>query len=169
MAEFTGERVIPELVDADLLNEHLARYRFAKRFAAKLGESARILDAGCGTGYGTAELAGAASVTGVDIAAEAVGHARSRYGSGRVNFVQSACETLPFSDGAFDLLVAFEVIRTPGSLKGQRREDLRVSGREASCSTASAGNIDAGGSYASSAAAHPVPWDMRVRDTEAAA
>lgn len=110
MAEFTGERVIPELVDADLLNEHLARYRFAKHFAATLGEAARILDAGCGTGYGTAELAHAASVTGADIAAEAVEYARSRYGSERVRFVQGSCETLPFSNGAFDLLVAFEVI-----------------------------------------------------------
>ena len=110
MAEFTGERVIPELVDADLLNEHLARYRFAERFAAKLGEWARILDAGCGTGYGTAELAGAASVTGTDIAAEAVEYARSRYGGERVRFVRSACETLPFGDAAFDLVVAFEVI-----------------------------------------------------------
>lgn len=110
MAEFTGERVIPELVDADLLNEHLARYRFAKRFADKLGVSARILDAGCGTGYGTAELSGAASVTGTDVAAEAVSHAHARYGSERVRFIQGSCETLPFSDAAFDLLTAFEVI-----------------------------------------------------------
>jgi SAM-dependent methyltransferase len=99
-------------VDADLLNEHLARYRFARHFVSGPGPSARVLDAGCGTGYGAAELAlaGAASVTGTDIAAEAVGHARSRYGSERVRFVQGSCETLPFSDGAFDLLVAFEVI-----------------------------------------------------------
>jgi SAM-dependent methyltransferase len=110
LAEFTGERVIPELVDADLLNEHLARYRFAKRFAAKLDESARILDAGCGTGYGTAQLAGGASVTGTDVAAEAVGYAHSRYGGERVHFIQSTCETLPFSEAAFDLVTAFEVI-----------------------------------------------------------
>lgn len=126
MAEFTGERVIPELVDADLLNEHLARYRFAKRFAALLGESARILDAGCGTGYGTAELAGAASVTGIDIAAEAVEHARSRYGSERVRFVQGSCETLPFSDGAFDLLVAFEVIEHLDGWQDMLSEARRV-------------------------------------------
>src|SRR6185312_15435225 len=109
LAEFTGERVIPELVDADLLNEHLARYRFARRFAAKLSESARILDAGCGTGYGTAELALAASATGIDIALDAVEHARSRYSGDRARFVQTSCERLPFSDAAFDLLTAFEV------------------------------------------------------------
>src|ERR1039458_9985464 len=31
--EFTGERVIPGRVDADLLNEHMARYAFAARLA----------------------------------------------------------------------------------------------------------------------------------------
>ena len=53
MAEFTGERVIPGQVDVDLLNEHLARYAFA----ARLARGKRVLDAGCGAGYGSAELA----------------------------------------------------------------------------------------------------------------
>ncbi|MEI9974184.1 MAG: hypothetical protein WDO73_20315 [Ignavibacteriota bacterium] len=50
MAEFTGERVIPGEVDVDLLNEHLARYTFA----ARLARGKRVLDAGCGAGYGSA-------------------------------------------------------------------------------------------------------------------
>jgi len=110
LAEFTGERVIPELVDADLLNEHLARYRFAKHFMGATQHSVHILDAGCGSGYGTAELAGTASVTGMDIAAEAVGHARLRYGGEGVRFVQAGCEALPFASAIFDLVTAFEVI-----------------------------------------------------------
>ena len=56
LAEFTGERVIPGQVDVDLLNEHLARYTFA----ARLARGKRVLDAGCGAGYGSAELAHAA-------------------------------------------------------------------------------------------------------------
>ncbi len=111
LPEFTGERVIPELVDADLLNEHLARYLFAKHFAETLHRPLTILDAGCGAGYGSAELAGiAGTVTGADISAEAVGHARAQYGSANVRFVQAACEALPFADAAFDLITAFEVI-----------------------------------------------------------
>jgi len=53
LAEFTGERVIPGLVDQDLLNEHVARYRFAARF----GRAAHVLDAGCGAGRQTFVLA----------------------------------------------------------------------------------------------------------------
>jgi SAM-dependent methyltransferase len=105
--EFTGERVIPDLVDPDLLNEHLARYRFAARFA---DESAHVLDAGCGSGYGVAEFPSAASVVAFDISAEAVAHARRAYSRPGVRFLQGACESLPFADRSFDLVVAFEVI-----------------------------------------------------------
>ena len=70
MAEFTGERVIPGQVDADLLNEHMARYAFA----ARLSRRKQVLDAGCGSGYGSAELAkAAAGVLGIDRSAEANG------------------------------------------------------------------------------------------------
>ena len=73
MAEFTGERLIPGEVDVDLLNEHMARYAFA----ARLARGKRVLDAGCGAGYGSAELAQTAtSVVGVDVAEEAVEFAR---------------------------------------------------------------------------------------------
>jgi SAM-dependent methyltransferase len=110
LSEFTGERVIPELVDADLLNEHLARYRFANRVAAALEKPVRVLDAGCGSGYGTAELSAAALVTAFDISREAVAHARAHYQRAGVHFFQAACEALPFAPEAFDLVAAFEVI-----------------------------------------------------------
>jgi SAM-dependent methyltransferase len=104
---FTGERVIPGQVDADLLNEHLARYAFA----ARLARGKRVLDAGCGAGYGAAELAKSAlSVVGADIAAEAVAFAREHYRLPYLEFEQSSCMALPHPDAAFDLVVAFEVI-----------------------------------------------------------
>jgi SAM-dependent methyltransferase len=106
LLEFTGERVIPGLVDLDLLNEHVARYRFAARFA----ENARVLDDGCGSGYGTAELANAATVVGIDISADAVAHARRAFSRPGVDFIQSACQSLPFAAASFDLVIAFEVI-----------------------------------------------------------
>jgi protein-L-isoaspartate O-methyltransferase len=107
LAEFTGERVIPGEVDIDLLNEHMARYTFA----ARLARGKRVLDAGCGTGYGSAELArGAQSVVGVDCAADAVAFARAHYVQPNLEFLQASCAALPYADAVFDLVVAFEVI-----------------------------------------------------------
>ena len=107
MAEFTGERVIPGQVDVDLLNEHLARYAFASRLA----RGKRVLDAGCGAGYGSAELAlTAASVVGVDFAPEALEFARMNYAQSNLVFEQASCTALPHGPGRFDLVVAFEVI-----------------------------------------------------------
>ncbi len=107
LAEFTGERVIPGEVDIDLLNEHLARYTFA----ARLSRGKRVLDAGCGAGYGSAELArGAERVVGMDRAAEAVEFARAHYPAANLWFERGSCTSLPHPDGSFDLVVAFEVI-----------------------------------------------------------
>ncbi|MGA3237248.1 MAG: methyltransferase domain-containing protein [Bryobacteraceae bacterium] len=107
MAEFTGERVIPGQVDIDLFNEHMARYAFA----ARLARGKRALDAGCGAGYGSAELARAAlSVVGIDSSMDAVEFARTTYPMPNLSFEQASCEALPHADGSFDLIVAFEVI-----------------------------------------------------------
>jgi SAM-dependent methyltransferase len=107
LAEFTGERVIPGQVDIDLLNEHLARYTFA----ARLARGKRVLDAGCGAGYGSAELAYTAlSVVGIDRAAEAVEYARANYRLPNLAFEEASVTSLPHDDGNFDLVVAFEVI-----------------------------------------------------------
>lgn len=107
MVDFTGERVIPGQVSDDLWSEHIARYAFAQPYA----KGKRVLDAGCGTGYGSAELAQCASgVIGVDIAAGAVEYARTNYPIPSLLFVQSSCTAFPFASHSFDLVVAFEVI-----------------------------------------------------------
>ncbi len=107
MAEFTGERIIPGQVDADLMNEHLARYAFASRLA----HGKRVLDIGCGAGYGSAELARTAlAVTGADVSAEAVEFAQAHYGGPTLRFERASAAALPHPDASFDLVVAFEVI-----------------------------------------------------------
>ena len=107
MTEFTGERVVPGEVELDLWNEHFGRYAFA----ARLSRMKRVLDAGSGMGYGSAELARvAASVVGVDISGDAVVSAREHYNLPRVKFLQGSCVSLPFRAASFDLVVAFEVI-----------------------------------------------------------
>ena len=109
---FTGERVIPGECEPDLLNEHMARYRFAQRFSA----GKVVLDAACGSGYGAALLAeNASEVVGCDIAHEAIEYARKVYGAAkdstlRVEYCESDCLALPFPAARFDLVVAFEII-----------------------------------------------------------
>lgn len=129
MREFTGERVIPGQVDADLLNEHLARYAFASRLA----RGKRVLDAGCGVGYGVARLARCAGrVVGLEIDPEAVAAARERYRSPAAGFVCADCRRLPFPDASFDLVTAFEVIehlKDWERLLAESRRVLTPSGR----------------------------------------
>lgn len=123
MTEFTGERVIPGQVNLDLWNEHYSRYAFAARFAA----GSDVLDVGCGTGYGSTELARAARrVTGLDVSAEAVGYARSRYSLPTVRFVRGSGAELPFRAGAFQLVTAFEVIEHLADWREAIREAARV-------------------------------------------
>ncbi len=127
MLEFTGERVVPGLVDSNLLNEHVARYRFAAQFA----KHGLVLDAGCGSGYGSAELGKTARVIGFDFSEEAVRYSRASHGSPGVRFLQATCEALPFADCSFELVVAFEVIEHLGKwplLLEEARRVLRSTG-----------------------------------------
>src|ERR1700675_135188 len=93
LVEFTGERVIPGMVNDDLWSEHVARYAFARRFA----EGRRVLDAGAGTGYGAAELAQSAdSVIGLEIDRDAVEYARANYPIPKLSFEAGSCTAMPF-------------------------------------------------------------------------
>ena len=105
--EFTGERLIPGQVDPDLYNEHFARYAFA----ARLARHKRVLDLGCGLGYGAQELARTArSVMAVDLAAEAVKVATGSFPAPNLSYAAASATALPFRDRTFDLITAFEVI-----------------------------------------------------------
>lgn len=107
MSEFTGERVIPGQVNDDLWAEHIARYAFASRLSAQ----ARVLDIGCGTGYGTAELAQQARfATGIDISPQAIAFACQHYQVPKTTFLAASATAVPFSSASFDLITAFEVI-----------------------------------------------------------
>ncbi|SIO66876.1 Methyltransferase domain-containing protein [Singulisphaera sp. GP187] len=103
--EYTGERMVPERASGRTFWEHLGRYRFARKFA----RGRRVLDIACGEGYGAAALAkaGAASVIGVDLSAEACEHARSKYG---LDARSGDALAIPLPDRSLDLVVSFETI-----------------------------------------------------------
>lgn len=127
MVEFTGERVVPGEVSDDLWSEHFARYAFARRYAT----GRRVLDAGCGTGYGAAELAFSANhVIGLDVSNEALQFARRNCSIPSVTFVAASGACLPFRNASFDLVVAFEVIEHLRDYRAFIDESARVLTKE---------------------------------------
>ncbi len=71
------ERPRPDSPDAATFHHHLARYQFALE---RLAGGERILDAGCGTGYGTALLAERGGYAlGFDYSPLAIEYARAVY------------------------------------------------------------------------------------------
>ena len=105
--EFTGERFIPG-TPGEIWLEHWHRYHFAARWVT----GKRVLDVACGEGYGSALLArSAARVTGVDISAQAVGHAQSAYAAlANATFTCASCTQLPLPDASIDVAVSFETL-----------------------------------------------------------
>ncbi len=120
---FTSERVIPGKVDADLFNEHFARYVYARGFCR--GED--ILDTGCGVGYGSAYLAEvAAHVVGLDNDSRAIRFARSHYARTNTAYLVGDCQNLPFQSQAFGVVTSFELIEHLPDAKAYVEEVLRV-------------------------------------------
>ena len=91
------------LIDA----EHRCRYWWA----AQVASGRDVLDAACGTGYGTVILAeaGSRNVTGIDLSVDAVDGAAKRLGD-RGSVLQADVRDLPFEDDSFDLITCFETI-----------------------------------------------------------
>lgn len=88
----------------DLFVAHESIYEFFCRYAS----GRRILDAGCGTGYGDSRLAaaGASVVVGVDIDRSNIRYASRRYPASNVIFRQGDIENLQVLGDTFDLVVA---------------------------------------------------------------
>jgi len=121
--EFTGERLVPGKSPSDLEAEHRARYEFAR----KLVKNMKVLDIGCGAGYGSSMLGEtASSVTGVDIDDTAVAHATQTYGTEKVCYIAGDVTHLPFNDYEFDAVVCLEVIEHIEKPRAMLTEIARV-------------------------------------------
>ena len=103
---WTGERYVPH-IRGDVAIEHLHRYAFA----CELSAGKRVLDIACGEGYGSEMLSrNAKSVVGVDIDPASVAHAKAKYGSPKLKFLQGTCEEIPLPNESVDLLISFETL-----------------------------------------------------------
>ena len=101
------ERIVPGEAEPGVDTLHLKRYDFA----APLCAGRRVLDAGCGVGYGSARLAETAlSVVGVDVSEEAIAYARAHYAAPNVSFAVMDLAALAFEDGSFGTVCSFETI-----------------------------------------------------------
>jgi ubiquinone/menaquinone biosynthesis C-methylase UbiE len=104
----TGERLVPELMGGGVIEaEHLARYRFALPSV----EGKRVLDAGCGVGWGSQlllETGKASQVTGLDILPEAIDYAATSYPG--PTYVLGDLLELPLPDRCVDVVVCFEAL-----------------------------------------------------------
>jgi len=86
---------------------HLAAYRFA----SELIEGARVLDGGCGEGFGTHTLTDKArEVVGVDYSPDAIAGAQRRWNSDNLSFRVGDLTAAPPADEAFDVVLNFQVI-----------------------------------------------------------
>ncbi len=122
-SEFTGERIIPGMVNADLWNEHISRYHFASR----LCRFKKVIDLGCGSGYGSAELARTAdSVVGVDVDPTTISEAARNYRLPNLEFRTATVDQLPFENGYFHTGVCFEVIEHIENFRALLAEARRV-------------------------------------------
>jgi len=119
---WTGERYLPD-VHGGIELEHLHRYLFARQFAT----GKRVLDIASGEGYGSALLAqSAASVVGVDIAAEAIEHASGKYQAHNLEYKLGSCSAIPLPDSSVDVVVSFETIEHHYEHDEMMREIKRV-------------------------------------------
>lgn len=127
--EPSGERMILEAYQSSpedhlIYLMHLATYRFAMPYTV----GKRVLDYGCGSGYGSSMIAGeAASVTGVDVADDAVAYANEHFANDTLRFRKVAPDgALPFDDGAFDTVLSFQVFEHVEHEQNYLRETARV-------------------------------------------
>jgi len=119
---FTGERFVPEAT-GNIAIEHLHRYYSALPLVA--GKT--VLDIASGEGYGSALLASlAAHVYGVDIAADAVAHAKSKYVGDTLEFRVGSCTAIPLPDHSVDVIVSFETLEHHDQHEESMREFKRV-------------------------------------------
>lgn len=110
--------------------QYLAQYKLASRFV----KGAKVLDLGCGQGYGSRFLfeLGALEVTGVDISGTDILWAQEHHGRDGVGYIVSDAKDLPFAAKSFDLVTCFQLferVRLPDAVLQQIAKVLRPEGK----------------------------------------
>ncbi|MBI2021324.1 class I SAM-dependent methyltransferase [Candidatus Daviesbacteria bacterium] len=124
MSNLYGERYVPGQKDDPFFLEHIQRYQFSKPFI----KNKKVLDLGCGTGYGSFELInlGAKQVYAVDIDKQAISFAKRHFQAKNLFFQQASATSLLFPDQSFEIVVSFEVIEHIKDYQSYLKEVFRV-------------------------------------------
>lgn len=118
----TGERTLPGIAHE---NYWFRRHEVAYRWVTPWCAGARVVDAGCGEGYGAALLRDVAeAVVAVDYDATVVAHVRARYPA--VAAVRGDLQRLPLRDGAAEAVVTLQTIEHLHDQPGFVAECARV-------------------------------------------
>lgn len=127
--EPTGERVLEDaymksLGTYTIYAMHAASYRFVEPLCA----GKRVLDLGCGSGYGTHRISKLAEQAyGVDVADDAIAYATARYVNPNLRFLRiETGHPLPFEDAFFDVILSFQVIEHVDDDDAYLREASRL-------------------------------------------
>ncbi|HQE91174.1 MAG TPA: class I SAM-dependent methyltransferase [Anaerolineae bacterium] len=121
-----GERYLPlvQFYNAAMHLGHMASYREALRYSY----GRRVLDLGCGVGYGSFWLASYATrhIIAVDLSHAALQYAQHRYASSGLCYLQADALHLPFADASFDFVFSSQVIEHVASAEQFMREVKRL-------------------------------------------
>nr|WP_100012813.1 class I SAM-dependent methyltransferase [Lentibacillus sediminis] len=81
-----------------------------------LQKGSRVLDIGCGDGYGTLKLCAAGyQASGMDLSSEMIALAKERAGLSGVSFLQGDVSELPYEDASLDAVMAINVLEWTAS------------------------------------------------------
>ena len=123
----SGLRPFGESVWPGVRNDLFVAHESIDRFFSNFAKGRRLLDGGCGTGYGAFHLAknGAFSVAAIDADRLSIRYARKHFAADNLTFDVGDLEELPYQRASFDLVVssnALEHLRNPSRfLQGLQR------------------------------------------------
>lgn len=129
------ERVVPPELALELYGkagarhmlwfcQHAVSYEFA---LSLLSPGDRVLDIGCGTGYGTAMLAEKCiQVTGLDYSKDAIEYAEKKYDSPKLSFTRGDATKTGFPESSFDAVCSVQVIEHMKDQEAFIKEVLRI-------------------------------------------
>ena len=109
---------------------HLAAYAV---LAEPLVGNKRVLEIGCGSGYGADYLSkSASSMVAIDISLDGISYCQDKYGKDNLIFLPADGLRLPFKSDSFDIVLSFQVIEhvAPRDVLNYLSEIKRVLNRE---------------------------------------